>query len=168
MAGLRHVFLLCSENRTTGWVSPPEAERPITGQKFIKASFGEQLLHTDSGTHSPAWWSMWLFRAWEPLYLAFLLTKHSAAGCPTHSVDVLMFVSWFQVMFYWGFNRSVPSGYLLNECPSSSSLLGTIILIAHCNSSIKFQGAVHLILPRTESNAHQENEQHSFNFSLCV
>lgn len=167
MAGLRHVFLLCSENRTTGWVSPPEAERPITGQKFITASFGEQLLHTDSGTHGPAWWSMWLFHAWEPLYLAFLLTKHSASWL-SHSlcwcIDVCFMVPGYVLLRC----RSVPSGYLLNECPSSSSLLGTIILIAHCNSSIKFQGAVHLIFPRTESNAHQENEQHSFNFSLCV
>ena len=74
-----------SENRTAGWVSALEAERPINGQEFIILSFWQQLLHAESGslntrTTLPHNQCDSFVQA-QPLHLVFLLTQQAVSGC---------------------------------------------------------------------------------------
>lgn len=136
-----------SENRTAAWVKSPGGWKANNWTEIhygvlLRAAAAHRIWHSRrclgiSATPS----CLGASPSCITLHLAFCYC------CFTRSVDVLMFVSWSQVMFYWVFNRSIPSGYLVNGCPSSSYLLGTMILIAHCNScsSIKVKRAMSII-----------------------
>lgn len=99
-----------SENRTAGWVSPLEAERPISGQEFITLSLWEQLLHAQSGSHHIR--TTLLINVTPLFKLSLSISCFSSLSnlllvVFPHSTDVLMSVSLFQVIFHWGFSIEV-------------------------------------------------------------